>query len=269
MTYTDMTSKNQFKTISHKNLTAKLEDLGLTENDSKVYLYLLESGANMTGSKIALVNNLHRQYVYNSLAKLERMGLIEIIPDGKKLRSRALPPVQVTKMAQRKLNEAEDIEKELKTISTVGAEQDFEVYMGEKQVREFETRLVNNLPQNTEQYIIGGSSDIFLNFFGDQYYDLAQITNKKGLKTYYLGGPEEMPAPQICKDAHNNFDYAILDSLPRTVVNTVIRFDTVTMYSLIVPPLVYIIKSKRVADDYKKFFDMLWNMAKKETIVNK
>ncbi len=264
MSCISMTKKKQFKSIGHKNLPGMLESVGLTANDSAVYIYLLESGASMTGSKIALVNGLHRQYVYNSLSKLEKMGLVEFIEDGNKLRCRALPPVQITKLAQKKLSEAEDIEKELKTISTVGAEQDFEVYMGERQVRDYETRLVENLPLNTEQYIIGGSSDIFVKFFGEQYYELALTTNKKGLKSYYIGCPEEMPWPQTCKEAHNNFDYVILDSLPRTVVSTVVRFDTVAMYSMIAPPLVYVIKSKRVADDYKKFFDMLWNMAKKK-----
>ncbi len=251
---------NNLKTDSTKQLPNMLESIGLTGNDSHVYLYLLENGQNVTGSKIAKVKKMHRQYVHNSLSKLEKLGLIEIFREGRKLLCKALPPAQVTKLAQRKLIEAENIEKELKIISTVGAEQDFEVYYGEKQVRDFEQRIINNLEQDTVQYIIGGSGDAFIAFFGDDYFEYAKIATKKRLHTYYIGCKEEAPSLEIASKANPYFKYRILEKLPRSVIVTVVRFNAVTIHSVDNPPLIYIIKSKRVADDYKKFFDMLWSM---------
>ncbi len=244
-------------------LPSMLESIGLTANDSRVYLYLLENGQSVTGSKIAKVNKMHRQYVHNSLSKLEKLGLIEIFKEGRKHLCKALPPAQVTKLAQRKLLEAENIEKELKIISAVGAEQDFEVYYGEKQIRDFEQRIIHNLEEDTVQYIIGGSGDNFLNFFGEDYFEYAKIAKERRLRTYYIACREEASWLENVKKAHYFFEYVILDSLPRTVIATVIRFNAVTIHSVANPPLIYIIKSKRVADDYKKFFDMLWDMAKK------
>ena len=261
MTYVYMTNKKVSASSINRKLTSMLETVGLTGNDSAVYLYLQERGSSMSGSKIAIATKLHRQYVYNSLEKLIKLGLIESIKGGARFKYKALPPVQVTKLARRKLDEAEEIERELKTISTVGAEQDFEVYMGEKAVLEYETKLMHSLPFNTKQYIIGGSSDTFIQFFGDLYNELAEVTNKKGLESYYVACKEEMPWPEEAKKAQKSFQYKVLDSLPKTAISTVVRNDTVGIYSMVSPPLIYVIKSKRVADDYKKFFDMLWDMA--------
>jgi hypothetical protein len=47
------------------------------------------------------------------------------------------------------------------------------------------------------------------------------------------------------------------------VTSTVVRLNTVTIYSLAKPALVYVIKSKVVGAEYKKYFDVLWNMAGK------
>ena len=265
MTYINMTNKNTQTNSANKKLTIMLESVGLTSNDSSVYLYLQERGSSISGSKIAFATKLHRQYVYNSLEKLTKLNLIESIKDGARFKYKALSPVQVTKLARRKLDEAEEIERELKTISTVGAEQDFEVYMGEKAVLEYETKLMQTLPDNTKQYIIGGSSDTFIQFFGDLYNEIAEVTSKKGLESYYVACKEEMPWPQEARKVQKSFRYKILHSLPKTAISTVVRNDTVGIYSMVTPPLIYVIKSKRVADDYKKFFDMLWEMAVSDT----
>lgn len=260
-----MTNKKLPENQHHKKLSVMLESIGLTNNDSVVYLYLLESGLTISGSKIALVKKMHRQYVYNSLEKLEKLGLIELITEGKKVKSKALPPFQVTKLAKKKLHEAEDLEKELKVISTVGAEQDFEVYIGDKQVRDFEENVINTLKEDSVQYIIGGTGDRFISYFGDDYFKYAEIAKKKRLRTFYIACKEEEESLKNAKKANPYFEYVVLDPLPRSIMATVIRFDSLTFHSVATPPLIYIIKSKRVADDYKKFFDMLWNMAKNKS----
>ena len=53
LSYHAMTNKN--------TLLTQLETLGLTENDAKVYLYLLERGVAFDGSKIAAALGLHHR----------------------------------------------------------------------------------------------------------------------------------------------------------------------------------------------------------------
>jgi len=58
-----------------KDLICKLSDFGLTVNQAKVYLSIVQSGATCV-SRIAESTRLHRQDIYKMLPKLEEMGLI-------------------------------------------------------------------------------------------------------------------------------------------------------------------------------------------------
>jgi predicted transcriptional regulator len=248
--------------MTDKNYTFdRLESLGLTENDSRVYTHLLERGVAVAPSKIAGRLGLHRQYVHYSLQKLLDMGLVEEVPVGARTHYKALPPRYLTSLAKKQLENAESAARELEKISTLGDEQDFEVYKGTRQVFEFEESLVHSLPQGETQYIIGGGADAFINFFGDRYEEITHVAKEHGLKAKYVGSKEEVPWLERAKKANTGFEYKILNTLPKTRVQTAIRFNSVTFYSFGNPPLVYIVKSKTVYDDYKKFFDMLWNMA--------
>lgn len=255
-----MTNRKESKNALH----AQLESLGLTENDAKVYLHLLERGVAFGGSKVAVALGLHRQYVHYSIQKLLELELIEEVPSGVRKKYKALPPQYLTHLAKKNLENAERVAKELDLISAVGAEQDFEVYRGTKQVMDFELKLVESLKENEQQYIIGGGAQAFIEFFGEEYVPISEIAARKRLRTQYVGCPNDAkwilgPVQGVFKD---DFQFRTLPTLPQTIVQTVVRFDTVTLYTLGSPALVYFIKSKTVAADYKKFFDMLWNMAK-------
>ena len=53
-----------------------------------------------------------------------------------------------------------------------------------------------------------------------------------------------------------------MEKLPKGKTHMVIRPDTVSFYSFLNPPLVYVVKSPIIAENYKNFFLMLWEMAK-------
>jgi len=255
MSYIAMTEKNQ-------EIVELLKPMGLTENDAAVYIFLLERGQPFGGSKIAGRLELHRQYVHNSLQKLLTLGLIEEIPSGARTQYKALPPQYITHLAKRQLETAEHAARELSYISAIGAEQDFEVFRGTRQILDFEERFVHSLPENITQYIIGGNCEAFMDFFGDHYEENSRIAESRGLKSKFIAATSDIPYMKRAQAVLSNFEYKVLDMLPKSVVSTVVRFDTVTFYSFANPALLYIIKSKEVSEDYKKFFDMLWNMAK-------
>lgn len=248
-------------TDSNKFIPSLLE-LGLHENDARTYLFLLERGMPFGGSKIAASLQLHRQYVHTSLKKLLGLGLVEEIPSGTRPRYRALSPKNLSKLAEKQLDKAVRTATDLSAISAVGAEQDFEIYRGTRAIFEFEEALVDALPENEHQYIIGGGVETFINFYGDRYEEISAVAQKKKLRSSYVGSPGEEPWLKRASEAVGNFEYRILPVLPKTIVQTAMRMDSVTFYAFGTPPLVYLIKSRVVYDDYKKWFNMLWNMAK-------
>lgn len=234
---------------------------GLTQNDTSVYVHLVKSGEAVAVGKISLGTGLHRQYVYNSIEKLEKLKLIEELKDGKRFKYRALPLYQIEKIAKDYIEKSKEAMHELSLISAVKDEQDIEYYLGERKVMDFEENLIENLPENEVQYIIGGASEEFIRFFGKRYFDMAKVAKKKGLRSYFIGCEEEREWLGRAQKENPLFEFRILKNFPKTVVETVVRFDSVTIYNFAKPPLVYVIKSKVISQDYKKHFDMLWGLA--------
>ncbi len=248
-------------TIDTAPFAEKLSQFGLTETDSSIYLFLLERGVPFGGSKIAAGLSIHRQYVYNSLQKLIHLQLVELVGKEPRPKYQALSPQQLTHLARQRLQDAQSTARELDKLSAVGADQDFDIYRGAQQIFDFEEEFVHSLPEGQTQYIIGGGAQNFINFYGDRYEQISGVAKAKGLKTKYVGCPDEEPWLKRAEAAVGNFETRTLPHMPQTTAQTVIRLNSVTFYSFGTPPLVYIIKSKAVYEDYKKFFEMLWGMA--------
>ncbi len=249
------------KTESENLLINKLISFGFSNVEASIYVYLLQKGKETGGSKIAERTGMHRQYVYLALPKLIQDGLIEEVEHGKQSKYKARPPQALEVIGRKKAIEAGDLAKELNVISAIGHEQDFEIYAGDKQVREYESNLVFNLKEGEIQYVISGASKNFLAYFGDDYEYFSSHAKQKKLTTYYVGGPQEKESLATAQRINPYFQYRTLEGMPIGVTSTVVRHNGVVIYSLAKPPLIYVIHSKIISDEYKAYFDMLWNMA--------
>ncbi len=247
-----------------------LESFGLSSHEAKVYLYLLERGGEVGGSKIAIGTGLHRQYVYLSLPKLISFGLVEEVPVGKLSKYKACAPTEIEKIAKKKVLEAEDLVKELQKFSKVGHEQDFEMYVGAKAIQKYEYDWVHLVREKESQYIIGGNTQGFADMMGETLNEYLVNETRKYITTYYIGGTKEKEfyVPYISGrlDMHMRF----LDRFPKGVVShMVIRKHKVLFYSFVEPALLYVIKSEVVSKNYEDFFMMLWSMAEGDEMETK
>ncbi len=245
-------------------LLLQLESFGLTENEAKIYLYLLETGRDAGGSKIAIGTKLHRQYVYNALPKLLDLGLVVEIEKGLQSKYAAAAPSQIEKIIKKKAVQASELVEQLKKVSKVGFEQDFEVHVGQKAMVDYEYNYAKNAKHGESQYIIGGDTKGFSDIMGEDLDNyLAEQTSKK-VKVFYVGPEKEkhLWADSVLKD--NNMEVRLLETFPLNSTHMVIRDGETAFFSFLNPPLVYVIKSEVIANNYKDFFMMLWNMAAKE-----
>jgi sugar-specific transcriptional regulator TrmB len=252
--------KETTKNNPQDSLTEKLSLLGLSTAEAKIYIYLLERGTETLVSKIALGAKMHRQQVYTTIPKLLELGLIEEVPDGKMMRYRARPPRALERVAERKIILAEEIAKELETISKLSHEQDFEVIVGREACRVYEIERAKRLEEGAEQYIIGTEHDEYLDIMGDIYASTyVPILEKKKVVTYYLG-PQAQKDRREQIDSRQKFQVRVLKNLNQGPLATVIHGDTLSFYVNVHPATIYVIKSKKVAEGYKTFFNMLWEM---------
>jgi sugar-specific transcriptional regulator TrmB len=95
----------------------RLQDLGLTEYQSRVYLTLLDLGA-ATASQIPTLSRVPRTRIYITMAQLHEKGLVNIIPE-KPLKYEPVPIAEyLTKKAVELRQGAKDIEKNIETFSS-------------------------------------------------------------------------------------------------------------------------------------------------------
>ncbi len=244
-----------------ENARKMLHSFGLSEYESKVYVYLLERGGEIGGSKIAIGAKLHRQYVYLALPRLIQLGLVEEIPHGKLSRYKANAPTEIEKIAKKRVIEAEDLVKELRKFSKVGHEQDFEVHVGDRAIQKYEVEWVKGVKDHEEQYIIGGNTKGFSETMGDALDEYLVSESRKKITTYYLGHTSERGLWSDTILSQNDLRAKFLDTLPLGVSHFVVRKGHVAFFTFLKPSLLYVIKSEVVAENYKQFFMMLWDLA--------
>lgn len=241
-------------------LLERLVSFGFSPHGAIIYLYLLERGTDIGGSKIALGAKLHRQYVYLALPELIKSGLVEEIPHGKQARYRAKAPQIIETLGRKRAIEAGDLAHELNLISNIGNEQDFEVIQGKRAIQQHEMNLTERANDSWECYIIGGGSVGYSELMGEYLKDHLDEMERKKLPIRYLGSASERPFYKDYIGRFENQKFRFLDKLPEGVTHLVVRQDSVSFYSFLNPPLVYVVKSKQIADNYRAFFNMLWEM---------
>jgi len=260
-----MTYKNAGEKHSDDNgaLLSSLESAGLTQNEAIIYLHLLQVGKEVGATKIAVATGIHRQYVHVTLQKLLGLGLVVSLRNGERSKYRAAPPRAFERFARNKFEMASKTTQELATISALGNEQDVEIIQGELAIQIYELNRLRNAPLGTIQYFIGGASSKFFQVMGDVYQEeYAPEANRREIGTKYLGSAEEVAPMSESQRIQERTEFRILENLPEGVVNVMIMNDTLSFYTFVTPPILYVIHSGMVAKSYLNFFDVLWKLGK-------
>lgn len=256
-----MATKKTIKKERTNPYIDQLAKLGFSKAESLVYVYLLERGSETGVSKIAVGTGMHRQQVYTTIPLLVTAGIVEEVNEGKVSKYKAKAPQMLERVVRRKMGVAEDLAQALQKISKVGHEQDFEVLQGAQQIRQYEMDYVYDSVEGEREFILGGHSQGFADLMGEELTEYLGEKNKKRIEVLYLGCENERDFYKTSIGLFPNQEHRFMKELPQGVTHMVVRKDTVLFFSFLTPPLVYVIKSETVAENYKQIFMMLWEMA--------
>lgn len=238
-----------------------LEKLGLTEKEAGIYIFLLGKEVEVGSSKIVLGTNLHGQYVYDALGKLEEKGLVKhFIKNGRK-KWLANPPDRLSSLIEEKRIIANSVSDQLQLLFRRKHEQDFEIYQGEDQFVANEFQMIREADQNSQILIIGGKGDRFSQILGDENrrpYNAIGI--EKNILVKYIGTEDQREYLTWVKSRRVNFEFRIMPGLHTSSVATSIHQNSVMFQVYGDPVLVFKLKSKQISNDYKTFFESLWSM---------
>jgi sugar-specific transcriptional regulator TrmB len=244
----------------NKDILNGLIAFGLDKNESIIYFHLLEFGKEKSPGKIAASLKIHRQYVYNSLQSLEKLGLVIKLLHGKFFKYKAVEEKEIINIAKQKLGQAEILKKELSKFSKVNNEQDFEIFIGEENIQNFELKRVESLAQEETQYLIAGSNDKYLDLMKDLYLEkLIPIALKKKSKIKHLGNMS-LENKNFQKKYGQEFESRILPGFNSGELSILVSNNCVYFYTYVNPPTIYIIKSEKIYKGYLELFNSLWNL---------
>lgn len=245
-----------------------LEDIGLTEGETKVYLTLLELGTTTTGS-IIQNSGISASKVYQILDRLAKKGLVGHVMISGVRHFRASEPKRILDYLGEKEQELAEKKQKIQTMlpelllkQQMGAgKQRAEIYEGLKGVTNLFRNILDELKRGESYHVIGagygfeevlGMRNFFLKYHGDRA--------KHGIKVYMLAN-------------HNVRDILV----PTTMGCSEIRFlpeELITNVQLMFykekafvilwskEPLAFLIHNPEIVEGFRKYFDLLWKNAK-------
>ena len=236
------------------NIESELKKLGLTGNESKLYLELLRRGS-ISANELAKKLGFDRTLTYQVLNNLIEKGLVNYIIKENKKYFEPSNPENLLNPIKEKESLALNLIPQLKSIEKIHKEeQEVKVYEGKRGLKV----LLEDVLSSKNVCIFGatGKSYEILKFEMPHLIKKAEKTGLSGRMITSL----EYKNHQMSKIKGIKTRYLETMKGPAT---TMIYEDKVSMHVLTEKPLIVIIKNKEIADSYRDYFETLWKIAKK------
>lgn len=241
--------------------TKILEKAGLTENEAKIYLSLLELGATTTGP-LTRHSALHSSRVYEALNSLIEKGLVSFTIISNRKHFSAAEPGKLLDILEEEKREITEILPQLRGIKKEAqAEQKAVIFKGYKGVRTVYDNMVRSLSKGDEILVFGarGREESFMS---DTFFkEYTQRRIQKGIKLKILFNEDAKETGKFYSKLKNT-EVRYMPKGIKTPAAVDVYGDNVNILVLKPEPLVFVINSKQVADSYREFFGMMWNISK-------
>jgi sugar-specific transcriptional regulator TrmB len=239
-------------------LLKKLEELGLNEKESRVYIALL-SREYVGTSKLIGATGLHSQYVYDGLKGLEEKGLVHhVVKNGRK-KFAAQTPKHLEILVQEKQRTVDALVPQLLSMAGKSDMQSFEVYQGVESFKAEEFKKLENAAENSSLHIIGDEGLLFYDVMGDDIHVYEETRINKKIFLRYVASPDHVSKALEALPRTEYMEFRTLEGLQSGRINTNIWEDRVSINIYGNPVMTFSISNREIAANYLNFFDSLWS----------
>jgi sugar-specific transcriptional regulator TrmB len=250
--------------------TTVLRKIGLSENEVKLYLALIKSGA-LTAYELSQKTGIYRVHVYDKLEQLQKKGFATHIYMGAKKHFKAASPIRITQFLEEKKSELSALEKETKQLipelsaleQHLEGETKVDVFKGVEGLKFF---LRDILKTKKEVMVTGIDDQKYMEslpvFMGQYFRDLRLHKIKERVITV-----NRKSISRFNKKMAATTTYRFLDANQFNPTNTFIYGEKVVIVSWDVPVTAIMIHNIKIAETYKNHFEYLWKIAKKKLSV--
>lgn len=237
-----------------------LSKIGLTKNESKVYIALLDLGTALAG-KIAKISEIHRRPTYDALSRLLDKGLISYsIKSGKKYFQVANPERLNLILKEKEKYLEYVLPKLIEKFNSKKPEIFSEIYEGKEGIKTIMEDILNT---KKEFLTIGstGKGNIVFPYYIEHF---SKKREKLKIKRRVL-----VANTPLGKDHYNilkNQKLVNIKFLHKEMKNPQTTWIYGNKIAIILVsenyPVATLIENKEVADNYRDFFELLWKQAK-------
>ncbi len=238
-----------------------LRDIGLSLNESKVYEALLVLGETSV-QEISNKSKVHRRNVYDSIAKLIEKGLAsEVFVKGEK-HFKAINPIKLLGLLKEKEEMVNKVLPEMQEkFESKEEKEEAYFYRG---TEGFKNYLSDILKTRETVYFIGAKAfwlDPRLQHF---LHHFERERKKLGIKFKHLFDYEvKEQKPEILKVVGKPYKFMPKKYSSPTAIDIfgpyVVVFVGVSPGKLHDEPIQFVMKSRKLADGYRKFFQFIWD----------
>jgi len=234
-----------------------LIEIGMTLNEAKVYLALLEIGSS-TVVEISKKCKIHRPNVYDSLQKLIEKGIVSLIAKENTTYYQASNPAMLEMFLKEKEIKLQTILPNLNELFNMAKRKSFaNVFEGINAV----SKILYNLLEYKKEILVYGIPRVapeMAKYFIMSFHKV-RIEQKVKMKHIYNFNAIER-IKYLNDMSYTEAKYAPIEA--ESVVATHICGDEVALVIWTDNPKVIQIVDKDVAESYRNYFNMLWNIAK-------
>lgn len=244
--------------MKKSSLSSLLEELGLSENESQVYLATLALGPS-TILKIAKAAELKRTTVYSVIESLKQKGLITIEVNGFKKLFAAENPEKLDAMIETRRNRLKQSLPELTALYNLkGGESFVKYYEGMEAIKSIYENLIRDIKPH-EDYLIIGNNDKWMALAPDFFSDFLKRRAKLNINIRVL-----LQESHIAREhqKHQKIYHETVRLLPSgtdLITNLVITPQRVVIHQLTLPIIAIVIENKSVIQMQQQLFDIIWN----------
>ena len=241
------------------NINEQLRDAGLTENEAKVYSTLLEFGPSHAGI-ISRKSGLHRRVVYDTTDRLIKKGVVGYILRNNKRLFQASNPNRILELIKEKENSVNEIMPDMLAFySQTKEKEETNFYKGKNGLK---TVFEDELADNPEKEILIMSPfpmayDVLPFYF--KWFDKRRKEKKiRARIIFHKTSEQKIPGIPLSE----------IKTLPERYASPMainIYGDKVAIITWNKDnPFAIVIKNAGISEGYKKYFDLMWKIAKKE-----
>lgn len=243
--------------------TKQLEELGLTKNESLIYLFLLKTGETTTGA-IIKQTGIANSRVYESLNSLIDKGLVSynVQKDGKHFLAES--PSKFSEIEEQRKKRIQELVPQLNLLkNSEQKETTTAVYEGYEGFKTAFKKIIEDCPSGKEIYVLGFSEQ------QDKTESLRLFLSNMNLKSAQKKHKLKILLDSSTKDTlgkdREKEKFSEVKYMPKGYVSPAamdIFEDYVYMFLWEEKPFVFMIKNKLITESFKAYFNVLWKIAK-------